>query len=74
MSLHFFFCVTDKGSWLEIGTSLSHFVIAEATAIFLLLFYALAGWMLTVGGVNSKKEEEKVPEKKEDKIVYGKLG
>ncbi len=43
MGMHFFFWVTDTGSWLEIGTSLSHFVIAEATVIFLLLFHVAAG-------------------------------
>jgi phosphatidylinositol glycan class N len=48
MGLHFFFLVTDQGSWQEIGTSLSHFVIAEATVIFLQLFFLLAGWMLNV--------------------------
>ena len=46
MSLHFFFCVTDQGSWQEIGTSLSHFVITEGIVIFLLLFFILAGSML----------------------------
>lgn len=46
MSLHFFFCVTDQGSWQEIGTSLSHFVIAEGIVIFLLLFFVLAGFLL----------------------------
>ena len=46
LGLHFFFLVTDEGSWQEIGTSLSHFVIAEATLIFLLVFYVLAGAML----------------------------
>ena len=31
LGLHFFFLVSDNGSWEEIGTSLSHFVIAEVT-------------------------------------------
>ena len=31
---------------LEIGTSLSHFVIAEATVIFLQLFYLLAKYLM----------------------------
>jgi phosphatidylinositol glycan class N len=47
MALHFFFLVTDEGSWQEIGTSLSHFVIAQATVIFLQVFIALAGFLLT---------------------------
>ena len=50
MSLHFFFLVTDKGSWAEIGTSLSHFVIAEAVVIFLQVFFLLASFLLTFNG------------------------
>ena len=42
MGLHFFFMVTDQGSWLDIGTSLSHFVIGESTVIFLQLMFLLA--------------------------------
>ena len=47
MSLHFFFMVTDRGSWQEIGTSLSHFVIAEATVIFLQILSLIAKFVLT---------------------------
>ena len=46
LGLHFFFLVRDTGSWEEIGTSLSHYVIAEATVIFLQLLFVAAGWML----------------------------
>ncbi|TRY73706.1 hypothetical protein TCAL_00914 [Tigriopus californicus] len=46
MSLHFFFLVQDQGSWAEIGTSLSHFIIAEGTVIFLQLFLVLARGLL----------------------------
>lgn len=46
MSLHFFFLVKDQGSWAEIGTSLSHFIIAEGTVIFLQLFLVLARVLL----------------------------
>ena len=48
LGLHFFFLVRDTGSWEEIGTSLSHYVIAEATVIFLQLLFVAAGWMLKV--------------------------
>ena len=37
MALHFFFLVSDQGSWQEIGTSLSHYVIAQANPIFVLM-------------------------------------
>ncbi len=48
MGLHFFFLVTDEGSWLDIGSSLSRFVIAEATAIFLSVLLVLAELLLSV--------------------------
>jgi len=42
MAIHFFFWVKDEGSWLEIGQSLSHFVINLVFVIFLLPVYELA--------------------------------
>ncbi|XP_016313551.1 GPI ethanolamine phosphate transferase 1-like [Sinocyclocheilus anshuiensis] len=37
MALHFFFLVKDYGSWLDIGTSISHYVIVMSMTIFLML-------------------------------------
>uniref|UniRef100_A0A7N5ZV96 GPI ethanolamine phosphate transferase 1 n=1 Tax=Anabas testudineus TaxID=64144 RepID=A0A7N5ZV96_ANATE len=37
MALHFFFLVQDHGSWLDIGTSISHYVIVMSMTIFLML-------------------------------------
>uniref|UniRef100_A0A674E741 GPI ethanolamine phosphate transferase 1 n=1 Tax=Salmo trutta TaxID=8032 RepID=A0A674E741_SALTR len=34
---HFFFLVQDYGSWLDIGTSISHYVIVMSMTIFLML-------------------------------------
>lgn len=42
MCLNFLFLVKNKGSWLDIGTSLSHFVIMEATTLVLMVFYGVA--------------------------------
>ena len=35
LTLYFFWVVKDEGSWLEIGSTISHFVIASALCVFL---------------------------------------
>ncbi|KAM3928453.1 GPI ethanolamine phosphate transferase 1 [Leptodactylus fuscus] len=47
MSLHFFFLVKDYGSWLDIGTSISHFVIVMSMTIFLMLLSGLVHLLTT---------------------------
>ncbi|XP_066577902.1 GPI ethanolamine phosphate transferase 1 isoform X1 [Amia ocellicauda] len=42
MALHFFFLVKDYGSWLDIGTSISHYVIVMSMTIFLMFLSVLA--------------------------------
>ena len=42
MGLNFFYLVQDSGSWQDIGTSISHFVIMMAFIIFLLPIFGLA--------------------------------
>jgi len=39
---HFFFLVRDHGSWLEIGMSISHYIIVMAMILFLLLLLAVS--------------------------------
>lgn len=50
MCLNFLFLVKNTGSWLEIGTSISHFVIMEVTVLglclLLLIANALTTWQL----------------------------
>lgn len=38
MALHFLYMVRNRGSWLEIGTSISHFVIMQVTTLILVIF------------------------------------
>ncbi|KAI8822461.1 Phosphatidylinositolglycan class N-domain-containing protein [Fimicolochytrium jonesii] len=63
MTLNFFFLVKDYGSWLEIGTTISHFVIASAFIVFqIVLFgvsYGLVGGVLVpdVKRVRGKKDK-----------------
>lgn len=41
-TINFFYFVTDYGSWLEIGTSISHFCIAELFIIFTMILFLLS--------------------------------
>lgn len=47
MCLNFLFLVRNKGSWLEIGTSISHFVIMEATVLVLCILQFIAHLLTT---------------------------
>ncbi|KAI6654690.1 hypothetical protein LOD99_2569 [Oopsacas minuta] len=48
MALHFFFMITDEGSWLQIGTSISHYVIAMGMILGITLITALASIYVNV--------------------------
>ncbi|CAG8624859.1 8349_t:CDS:2, partial [Paraglomus occultum] len=41
MTLNFFYLVRDDGSWLEIGTSISHFCISSLFVLFIILLYSM---------------------------------
>lgn len=59
MTLSFFFMVKDEGSWLDIGTTISHFFIASLLGIFVAGLELFSGWFVggEGGGVH---ETEKV--------------
>ena len=48
MALHFFFMITDEGSWLEIGTSIGHYVITMSMILGITLITALASLYVNV--------------------------
>jgi len=48
MGLHFLFLIKNTGSWLDIGMSISHYVIVQSLALFLSLMYGLAGLLIGV--------------------------
>lgn len=49
VTLNFFFLVKDEGSWLDIGTSISHFCISGALLMFILALERLSA--VIVNGV-----------------------
>ncbi|KAJ1957327.1 Glycosyl phosphatidyl inositol anchor synthesis, partial [Dispira parvispora] len=42
MTVHFFYLVKDTGSWLEIGTTISHFIIASLFVLFIIVLYLIS--------------------------------
>jgi len=52
MSVHFFFRVTNVGSWLEIGTSISHFALSNANIVFHLLMMGLSHLVIPAGSTS----------------------
>ncbi|XP_050535795.1 GPI ethanolamine phosphate transferase 1 isoform X2 [Daktulosphaira vitifoliae] len=57
MGLHFLFFIKNTGSWLDIGMSISHYVIVQSLAIFLSLLYGLAALLIGVNK-NYKGQDE----------------
>ncbi|KFY11047.1 hypothetical protein V492_04703 [Pseudogymnoascus sp. VKM F-4246] len=49
LTVHFFWTVRDEGSWLEIGSTISHFVIASLLGVFVAALEGVSE--LFVGGV-----------------------
>ncbi|KAG0146153.1 hypothetical protein CROQUDRAFT_78074 [Cronartium quercuum f. sp. fusiforme G11] len=46
LTLNFFFLVTDQGSWLEIGQSISHFAIASLLLVWTILLHSVGEVLL----------------------------
>lgn len=63
MTLNFFYLVRDDGSWLEIGTTISHFVISSLFVLFMILLFLLSE--VLVGKVIIPEDEEKEEKKRE---------
>lgn len=44
LTLYFFWVVKDEGSWLEIGSTISHFVIASLLSVFVAALEGVSAW------------------------------
>jgi len=69
LTLYFFWVVRDEGSWLEIGSTISHFVIASLFCVFVAALEVVSGWF--VAGVDV--EELLPPARGEAQPADGKL-
>lgn len=63
MTLNFFFMVRDEGSWLDIGTTISHFCIASLLSVF------VAGLEFVSEVFISGIEMDEVEEKRRDDVA-----
>ncbi|KAM0325545.1 hypothetical protein ACHAQA_007532 [Verticillium albo-atrum] len=54
LTLYFFWVVKDEGSWLEIGSTISHFVIASLLCVFVALLEGISGRFITGIEVDEK--------------------
>ncbi|KAF2019347.1 GPI ethanolamine phosphate transferase 1 [Aaosphaeria arxii CBS 175.79] len=57
MTLNFFYMVKDEGSWLDIGTTISHFFIASLMGVFVAGLELVSGHI--IGGVKFGEKKEK---------------
>eukprot|EP01133_Synstelium_polycarpum_P013222 gene13222-15533_t len=60
MNINFFFLVKDTGSWLEIGTSISHYAISNAFIILQLLLFAVSSALVPTSITSGTKKTQKL--------------
>lgn len=63
LTLHFFWVVKDEGSWLEIGSTISHFIIASLLCMFVASLEGVSE--LFIAGVEVEDGSEQLGKEKE---------
>ena len=72
MTLNFFYMVKDEGSWLDIGTTISHFVIASLLGVFVAGLESVSEVIVSGVEFDSGKKTMQ-PEKAQNGAVNGAL-
>ncbi|KAK1594454.1 phosphatidylinositolglycan class N [Colletotrichum navitas] len=57
LTLYFFWVVKDEGSWLEIGSTISHFVIASLLCVFVAALEGVSA--LFIGGIEVEEPQDR---------------
>jgi len=63
LTLHFFWVVKDEGSWLEIGSTISHFVIASLLCVFVASLEGVSE--MFIAGVEVEDDSSQMVKEKE---------
>ena len=58
LALYFFFSIRVEGSWLEIGQSITHFVMANLLQVFMLAITTLSAALMGVAGRSAIPKHE----------------
>ena len=65
LTLHFFWVVKDEGSWLEIGSTISHFAIASMLCVFVAALEGVSA--MFISGIEVENETSKTTAKRLEK-------
>lgn len=63
LTLHFFWVVRDEGSWLEIGSTISHFCIASLLCVFVASLEGVSE--VFIAGVEVENDSKQMVKEKE---------
>ncbi|KAK2050379.1 GPI ethanolamine phosphate transferase 1 [Colletotrichum somersetense] len=58
LTLHFFWVVRDEGSWLEIGSTICHFVVASLVCVFVVLMEGVSAVFISGVEVGTEPSEK----------------
>lgn len=64
LSLNFFYLVVDEGSWLDIGTGISHYCICSMLCLFLIMLEYLSSLLISGIEVDERSVERNSPSSK----------